>query len=312
MASLVAIKVIAVFVLLIEGLVGGLLPVGVKSLRRPGRVLIAAQGFSGGVMFAIAVLDLLSDALEKQEEALGKGRYPYWSLFTLAGFLLVLLTEKVFIFSDNKPDVARQCQRKWGRLTSLRTSLAAAFALSLHSLLEGLAIGIQSDVAVATDLFIAVASHKLVAALALGVKVAKDGDPVSVISVTLVFAVMTPLGTLIGLGLTRVDPSLTLVLQCLATGTFLYVGASEAVHLGASHHFSSHSSASTSAYAVEEERGHLPSSAQSHASIENGESESEPDVHVGRPEPMHTSVLPYASFALGAVVISLAQLVHVV
>lgn len=286
MVSLTVIKIIAIAVMLAEALVGGWLPVLVKRLREPGRVLVAAQGFSGGVMTAIATMDLLPDALEEQRGAVGEGKYPFWAIFVLLGFLLVLAMEKVVSATDDEAEAARQLEKqgasKLGLIAKLRKSLVAAFALSVHSVLEGLALGIQSDVDVAEDLFIAIASHKLVAALALGVKVGKEAERPIIAGVTTVFAIMTPIGIAIGIGLVNIDPWVTLVLQCLASGTFLYVGAFEGLHL-------------------------LESSQAS-----AGTTSDEPDVEkAARPaDSFALALLPYGFFLFGAVVIGVSLLGH--
>lgn len=58
----------------------------------------------------------------------------------------------------------------WRRTVELREPLIAQLALSAHSVLAGLALGIARDADGATQMFIAIMSHKAVAALALGIK----------------------------------------------------------------------------------------------------------------------------------------------
>ena len=56
-------KVVSLCTLLVEGLLGGLLPVFVRALRRDGPALESAHGFSGDVILSISVHHTLVDAI---------------------------------------------------------------------------------------------------------------------------------------------------------------------------------------------------------------------------------------------------------
>lgn len=102
-------------------------------------------------------------------------------------------------------------------------------ALSIHSLLEGLAIGIQSTSSGVMILFTAVISHKLVVAFCLGVELtASHGSKFKHHFLAIfVFSAGSVAGILIGMGLVDLQPvkdSIVLpVLQGIAAGTLLYV-----------------------------------------------------------------------------------------
>lgn len=102
-------------------------------------------------------------------------------------------------------------------------------ALSIHSLLEGLAIGIQDTTPRVMILFTAVISHKLVVAFCLGVELtAAQGSKFKHHFMAIfVFSVGSVVGILIGMGLVDLN-SVTQskflpVLQGIAGGTLLYV-----------------------------------------------------------------------------------------
>lgn len=103
------------------------------------------------------------------------------------------------------------------------------FALSIHSLLEGLAIGIQNSTSGVMILFTAVISHKLVVAFCLGVELsASHGSKFKHHFLTIfVFSAGSVVGILIGMGIvdmSSVKESKTLpILQGIAAGTLLYV-----------------------------------------------------------------------------------------
>ncbi|XP_042590415.1 zinc transporter ZIP3 [Cyprinus carpio] len=94
-------------------------------------------------------------------------------------------------------------------------------ALSAHSVFEGLALGLQKEGAELGTLFIGVAIHETLAALALGASPRDAGK----LAVTV--SLMIPLGIGIGMGIQTVqhlaESILSVVLQGLAASTFLFV-----------------------------------------------------------------------------------------
>ncbi|KAM4548917.1 zinc transporter ZIP3-like isoform 1-T1 [Odontesthes bonariensis] len=101
-------------------------------------------------------------------------------------------------------------------------------ALSAHSVFEGLALGLQEDAAKLGSLLLGVAVHETLAAVALGVSVAKASlgmRDAAKLGVTV--SLMIPLGTLVGMGIestqTLAGAVVSLLLQGLAAGTFLFV-----------------------------------------------------------------------------------------
>ncbi|XP_034533842.1 zinc transporter ZIP3-like [Notolabrus celidotus] len=101
-------------------------------------------------------------------------------------------------------------------------------ALSAHSVFEGLALGLQDDAAKLGNLFLGVAVHETLAAVALGVSVAKASlgmKDAAKLGVTV--SLMIPLGMAVGMGIesaqTLAGSVVSVVLQGLAAGTFLFV-----------------------------------------------------------------------------------------
>ena len=78
--------------------------------------------------------------------------------------------------------------------------LIALAALSVHSVFAGLALGIESTEEGALQLFVAIVSNKLTAALALGLKYVKSRTPASMmLAYVVLFAAITPAGVGIGM-----------------------------------------------------------------------------------------------------------------
>nr|CAD7590355.1 unnamed protein product [Timema genevievae] len=112
--------------------------------------------------------------------------------------------------------------------SSVRSALLV-FALSLHSLFEGLSIGLQPDINSALQISLAVFLHKAVIAFSLGLNlVQSDFRLISVIRSNFIFSSMSPIGVGIGMCLLQWGHDLessaaNAVLQGLACGTYIYV-----------------------------------------------------------------------------------------
>lgn len=101
-------------------------------------------------------------------------------------------------------------------------------ALSAHSVFEGLALGLQEDGAKLGGLFLGVAVHETLAAVALGVSVAKASLGMKdAVKLGVTVSLMIPLGMVVGMGIesaqTLAGAVVSVVLQGLAAGTFLFV-----------------------------------------------------------------------------------------
>ncbi|XP_078279808.1 zinc transporter ZIP3-like [Rhinoraja longicauda] len=106
--------------------------------------------------------------------------------------------------------------------------IGLVFALSAHSVFEGLALGLQEKAAKVINLFIGVAVHETLAAVALGVSMAKGALPMKdALKLALMVSVMIPMGIGIGMGIQSADSLgsqiASVLLQGFAAGTFLFV-----------------------------------------------------------------------------------------
>lgn len=112
---------------------------------------------------------------------------------------------------------------------SILRSLLLIFALSLHSIFEGLAIGLQSTTENVIKIFLAVLIHKCIIALTLGLNLTHSKlNKSSIIKGNIFFSLTSPIGIIIGVVVVDFVTGLPMlitssVLQGLAAGTFLYV-----------------------------------------------------------------------------------------
>ena len=114
---------------------------------------------------------------------------------------------------------------------SFLTALFLGLALSLHSVLEGLALGAQQTIDASKDVLIAIAAHKGLAAYALGASLVDSQASASRFwKVIGIFSVASPIGILVGFGLSEVSKGIGAAsLSSLASGTFLYVAMMEII-----------------------------------------------------------------------------------
>lgn len=101
-------------------------------------------------------------------------------------------------------------------------------ALSAHSVFEGLALGLQEEGGKLGSLFVGVAIHETLAAVALGVSMVKAALPMrDAFKLAVTVSLMIPLGIGVGMGIesaqTMAGSIVSVVLQGLAAGTFLFV-----------------------------------------------------------------------------------------
>lgn len=103
------------------------------------------------------------------------------------------------------------------------------FAISLHSLFEGIAVGVIVKVQLLLQIVIALLIHKSILAFSIGVQLVDADLPTATVLICLaIFAIMAPIGVGIGIGVLNSVNSTTRLffsgtLQGIATGTFLYV-----------------------------------------------------------------------------------------
>lgn len=106
--------------------------------------------------------------------------------------------------------------------------LGLVLALSAHAVFEGVALGLQEDGAQLASLFVGVAIHETLAAVALGVSVAKTCVGMRrALQLGGALSLMMPLGVVLGMLIesahTLAATVASVLLQGLAAGTFLFI-----------------------------------------------------------------------------------------
>ncbi len=227
---MIGIKLVLLLALLATALVCGALP-----LRRRGgedgaspRLLEWGNAFSAGIFLGAGFVHMLP-AATAQWEQLG-WQYPIGTLLAAAAIILMLLFEHVLPPEDahhaiHAPSAARFGAHAQGSPGAVYAILTA---LSIHALLEGLALGAQRDLRSALVIFAAILAHKSMEGFALGVSLARSAVPTARATALLgLFAAATPIGIVAGATVGAFAGPTSLAFEAaflsLAAGTFAYV-----------------------------------------------------------------------------------------
>ncbi|CAG9460657.1 unnamed protein product [Pedinophyceae sp. YPF-701] len=228
-----------------EAIVGGLVPVLIASSRKYFKYLHLLNALAGGVFLSSGLTHILPEAVHAQEGVNISGpneSYPLAGTCAVIGFIVVLAVERVFFdvhdcgaiaSADPKHVVvshpnATLWERVGNFFVARRSALVLLAALSVHSVLEGLTLGLQATETGVYKMLIAIGSHKWVSSLSLGSHFLMEGTPAVETAIWLIpFALMTPLGIIAGMLSSGRSALTDVVLQGLSAGTFIYVGAVE-------------------------------------------------------------------------------------
>ncbi|KAM4747967.1 zinc transporter ZIP1-like [Rhinophrynus dorsalis] len=219
---------------------------------------------AGGVFLAACLLDILPDFLSDMKEEMEKQQiitnFPLPEFVLGTGFLLVLIVERVVLdcsevgFEETTPllsdsgssqtvqephshshrhhhnDVENSRHHfhvDFHAHSSFR-SFVLILSLSLHSIFEGIAIGLQNVQSEVLQIATAILVHKSIIAVSLSLLLLQSNVQTRwfVLSIVM-FSLMSPLGIGIGIGVMQTKAEGSSMVQCilegLAAGTFIYI-----------------------------------------------------------------------------------------
>jgi len=234
--SLVATKLLLAAAVLAVGWLGGAIVLGRTAEGRDGRVLSWGNAFAAGVFLGTGLIHTLGEASDLWRD-LGWD-YPMAFLLAAASFCLILLFEHVLLSDEahamihaHSGDPLEHDGHGHHHPVREASPTALVVALSAHSVLAGLALGAQRLMASTMIIALAILAHKATASLALGITLERRGSDRKLSRrYLLLFALMTPLGIVVGLagsGLLRGGAGLYFdaTVSALAAGTFLYIAS---------------------------------------------------------------------------------------
>ena len=111
------------------------------------------------------------------------------------------------------------------------TPFILMIALSVHSIFEGLALGLQTTEKDVMNMVIAILIHKGAAGSSLGISLVKTfPDNFSLCRwLVFTFAMATPLGVVIGMLVVNAGDIYDVVFSSLAAGSFVYIACTEVI-----------------------------------------------------------------------------------
>ncbi|XP_028999916.1 zinc transporter ZIP1 [Betta splendens] len=265
MEYLLEVKVGALLGLLFLTLIFGFIPARVRWFRRTNgseihrTVLSLISCFAGGVFLAACFLDIIPDYLSDINAELNarkvKTDFPLPEFIMAAGFFIVLILEKSVLncreisgAPDERAPLIPESQSGHRHSHGAHPDLEASghhvhvdfqahssfrsfmlfLSLSLHSVFEGLAIGLQNSNSKVLEICIAILVHKSIIVFSLSVKLVQSSvPPLWLAAYIAVFALMSPIGIAIGIGVMEAQLGagvlIQAVLEGLAAGTFVYI-----------------------------------------------------------------------------------------
>jgi zinc transporter 1/2/3 len=218
--------------ILAAGALGGAIPLRRSDTHlQAGRFLGWGNALAAGVFLGAGLVHMLPDASEAWRE-LGF-EYPMAFLLAAGGFVLMLLVEHVLLPESAHEMVHAPSDERFAHLHDTGrtgfTAYAVLIALSVHSLMAGLALGAEPELAGAFVIFLAITAHKSTGGFALGVSLVRNQLPKHLAwSLLALFSLATPLGIGIGAALGellegRLRLGFEATFLALAAGTFAYV-----------------------------------------------------------------------------------------
>jgi zinc transporter 1/2/3 len=200
------------------GLLGGTIPIVARRFENSRRFFSLGNAFAGGVFLGAGFIHLLPDGVDKLRTV---SSYPLGGLLAASGLALLLLIDRVIFSHDDLEEGAGQ--------TSGIYPYVLTIILSVHSIIAGTSLGLETHVSTSIVILLAILFHKGSAAFALMVSLhnAGVGAPRQK-RILALFVIMTPLGLFIGTVASAILTGNTATLiegafDALAAGTFIYV-----------------------------------------------------------------------------------------
>lgn len=222
-------RVLAFVLIFGSGLAGGLLPRRMEHMRLGERLFPLGSALAGGIFLGAGLMHMLPDAVEAFRATRPRVDFPLAYLLAAVGFALILLLEKGFFAGVDEGPASTDPS-----MSSVSPAVLT-LALSVHSVLAGVALGAEQTLLGAAVLLIAVLAHKGSAAFALAVSFHRTKASTPLVTKIIVgFSLTTPLGMLLGSVLAdwlgaRSGRSFEAVFDSLAAGTFLYVASMDII-----------------------------------------------------------------------------------
>lgn len=218
--SLPAIKLIAAASILAIALIGGAIPMAAARNQSSRRFFSLGNAFAGGLFLGVGFIHLLPEGIEQLGEVVD---YPLAALLAALGLAALLLIDRI-VFDGRH--LHSDAEHAAGRSIY---PLVLLLLLSIHSIIAGLALGLERHASAAIVLAFGIVLHKGSEAFALMVSSITANFAANRRKALLgVFVAMTPVGILAGmLGSSALRGDAASLVEgsfkALAAGTFIYI-----------------------------------------------------------------------------------------
>ncbi len=214
---------IAMALSLAAGLATGIGGLVVCFLKVPTRRLLSiGLGFSGGVMVAVSLMDLLPEAFSACMVPMGKVVGGFYAIVVMAiGMLLAALIET---FVPERPNFLGSEERG----SVYRIGILSVLVVVLHNMPEGVATFLSSykDLSIGIPIAAAIALHNIPEGIAISVPLFySTGKRMKAFSYSLLSGLSEPLGAVIAFFLLKnfVDEFILGMLYALIAGIMLFI-----------------------------------------------------------------------------------------
>lgn len=217
-------KMAATVIIFVITLLGGLFPIYLPVNQRTKLILAYGGAFAGGVFLGVGLIHLLPDA-ENTFRSIYPNHYPFM-------FLLCALT---ILFLRLLEDGSLKLFQRYHNAKETLITFLLTILLSVHSLIEGAALGIESTLAGLLIIFIAIFAHKSAESFSLGISMRQSALSVRTMKkLLLLFSFMTPVGITFGSILSHAMAGRSgllteAIFNAVAAGTFIYIATSHSI-----------------------------------------------------------------------------------
>ncbi len=230
------VKLALLFAIFAAGASGGSLPLWRGATTGSPRLLGLGNSFAAGVFLAAGLVHMLPDA-DRIWRELGF-EFPVAFALSAVALTLMLLIEHVLLPEHVHEELHVPSDERFGSQhghahhdghRDALSAYSALVALSIHSLIGGIALGAEQNWTRVLVIFVAIFAHKSAEGFALGVSLARSSiTKTQAWRLIALFASSTPIGGVIGIVLGQaIEGPLAAIVQAvflsIAAGTFMYV-----------------------------------------------------------------------------------------
>lgn len=209
-------KALAALLIFISSLVAVIYPIRTHFSTRHNESLELGEAFASGIFLGVAFFHMLPASIASFHQLYGNIHYPLAELICILGFITLLFLERLSLINAHRNHAAG-------------IPYILTIMLVIHSLIEGMALGINSTFTEAFMIFIAIIAHKGSASFALCVTLMRHKISLkSIVAIVLFFSLVTPIGISLGATLGSLShlaegQLLEAIFNAFATGSFFYM-----------------------------------------------------------------------------------------